>query len=72
MRTEGFDRSLALLVAIDSYENGIPALSTPVADATALAEVLAHLHRFEATVVKNEQATRAQRTVGASRGSLPA
>jgi hypothetical protein len=31
-----FNRSLAFLVAIERYENGIPSLNTPVADATAL------------------------------------
>src|ERR1700675_4384764 len=54
---KGFDRSLAILVAIDRYQNGIPRLNTPVADATALGHVLKRLHGFEATVVANEQAT---------------
>lgn len=54
-----FDRSWAILVAVDQYENSIPALSTPVADATELADVLEHLHGFEPTLVTNKEATQA-------------
>jgi hypothetical protein len=54
---EGFNRSLAFLVAIDRYENGVPELKTPVADAKKLAEVLRHDHGFEAQVIANEHAT---------------
>src|SRR5256885_1129935 len=56
---EGFDKSIAVLVAIDKYSNGVPALLTPVADATALADVLRRLHGFDVRTVTNEQATRA-------------
>ncbi|EUB98257.1 WD-40 repeat-containing protein [Rhizobium sp. CF080] len=53
---DGFDRSLAFLVAIDRYENNIPDLKTPVADATKLAYVLETLHGFETEILSNEKA----------------
>jgi energy-coupling factor transporter ATP-binding protein EcfA2 len=56
---EGFGKSIAILVAIDKYSNGVPALLTPVADATALADILGRLHGFDVRTVTNEQATRA-------------
>jgi hypothetical protein len=54
---EGFRRSLAFLIAIDGYGNGVPELRSPVADAKGLAEVLRQDHGFETEVVANEQAT---------------
>lgn len=54
---EGFNRSLAFLVAIDRYRNGVPELHTPVADATKLAGILEQHHGFKADVVANEEAT---------------
>jgi len=54
---EGFNRSLAFLVAIDRYGNGVPELVTPVSDAMKLAEVLERDHGFETRVIKNEDAT---------------
>jgi WD40 repeat protein len=59
MTIREFDRSWAILVAVDQYENGIPALSTPVADATELADVLQHLHGYEPTLITNKEATQA-------------
>ena len=53
----GFNRNLAILVAIDRYADGVPALRTPVADAEKLAEVLNCNHGFETEVVKNTGAT---------------
>ena len=54
---EGFDRSVAVLIGIDHYENGVPRLRTPVSDAEALASVLRRDHGFEAQVHANEAAT---------------
>jgi uncharacterized caspase-like protein len=53
----GFDRSLAFLVAIDRYTNGVPKLRTPVADAWAFAELLRKHHGFETEIVSDEAAT---------------
>lgn len=55
----GFRHSQAILVAIDSYDNGVPTLRTPVADAETLGEVLRRDHGFEITILKNEEATQA-------------
>ncbi|MER9217187.1 caspase family protein [Mesorhizobium sp. M0663] len=54
---DGFSRSLAFIVAIDRYENGIPRLQTPVADATALAECLRQDHDFETQLLLDSGAT---------------
>lgn len=51
---DGFDRSLAFLVAIEDYDHGIPKLKTPVADATALAAVLRTLHGFQTEIVTDK------------------
>lgn len=55
---DGFDRSLAFLIAIDRYQNKIPRLKTPVADATELANVLHTLHDFDTEIIANEQASK--------------
>ena len=52
-----FRKSLAFLVAINRYGNGVPELRTPVADAEALAEALRNNHGYEAEILRNEQAT---------------
>ncbi len=52
-----FDRSLAFLIAIDGYANGIPKLQTPVADADALAAELRRNHGFETEVMSENEAT---------------
>jgi uncharacterized caspase-like protein len=54
---EGFRKSLAFLVAINRYGNGVPELWTPVADAEALAEALHRDHGYEAEILRDEQAT---------------
>jgi len=54
---DGFTRSLAVLVAIDNYENGVPVLRTPVSDAEELANVLRRDQGFEAEVWRDQQAT---------------
>jgi len=48
---EGFRKSLAFLVAINRYSNGVPELQTPVVDAEALAEVLGRDHGYEAQIL---------------------
>lgn len=53
---EGFRRSVAILVAIDRYENGVPPLRTPVGDADELAKVLSEEHFFETEIIVNEEA----------------
>ncbi|MBF2051360.1 MAG: PD40 domain-containing protein [Elainella sp. C42_A2020_010] len=42
-----FNRSLAVIVGIDHYTNGITALSTAANDANALAQVLREAHQYE-------------------------
>lgn len=54
---KGFDRSLAVIIGIDTYTNGVPKLSTPVADAESVAKVLGAEHGFETLVVTNRSAT---------------
>lgn len=55
---QGFRRSLAVLVAVDRYGNGIPPLRTPVADAEKLAVILSRDHGFETEIIADENATR--------------
>jgi len=54
---DGFARSLAFFVAIDDYTNKVPKLSTPVADANDIAEILRTRHDFATELLKNEEAT---------------
>lgn len=56
-RIEGFNRSLAYIVAIDRYIHGIPVLRTPVADGLGLAQLLEDAHEFEVKSLFDEQAT---------------
>lgn len=53
----GFRRSLAVLVAINRYENGITSLRTPEANAEKLAFVLIRDHGFETEIIVDDQAT---------------
>lgn len=53
----GFRRCLAVLVAINRYENGITSLRTPEAKAEKLAFVLNRDHGFETEIIVDEQAT---------------
>ncbi|HMN29071.1 MAG TPA: caspase family protein, partial [Caldilineaceae bacterium] len=45
-RPDGFARSLALLIGIDDYSNGLPKLTTAVNDARALADILHSEHGY--------------------------
>ena len=56
-RVEGFDDSLAFLVAVDRYGNSIPPLKTPVADALEVGKVLTEQHGFKCELLLDEQAT---------------
>jgi len=42
-----FKRSIAVIIGINDYANGIPRLTTPVNDATRLAEILSREHGYE-------------------------
>lgn len=53
-----FSANLAVLVGIGGYSQGIPALQTPVPDATALAEVLRDRFGYEVWLRTDEQASR--------------
>ena len=52
-----FDRSVAVIIGIDKYENGIPPLKTAVNDARRLAAMLADLHNFEVRLFLDEDAS---------------
>jgi hypothetical protein len=56
-RIEGFSSSLAVLIGIDQYADGVPVLRTPVHDATKLASILEQDHGFKAEAFVNEDAT---------------
>lgn len=53
---EGFKANRALLVGIDRYTSGIPALRTPVADATRVAQTLTLDHGFGCQLITDEDA----------------
>ncbi|MCI5137760.1 MAG: caspase family protein, partial [Candidatus Electrothrix sp. AR1] len=52
-----FKTSLAVVIGIDRYSNGIPPLSTAVNDATKLAEILKEEHGYEVTLLIDEDVT---------------
>ncbi|MFI0607111.1 MAG: caspase family protein [Anaerolineae bacterium] len=54
-----FRRSVAVVVGIDTYGDGIATLRTAVNDARALAAVLAERHGYEVITLLNGEATRA-------------
>ncbi|MEM9088157.1 MAG: caspase family protein [Cyanobacteria bacterium P01_F01_bin.53] len=51
-----FDRSLAVVIGIDQYGNGIAPLRTAVSDATAVANALRETHGYEVTTLLDEEA----------------
>ncbi|MGE3365736.1 MAG: caspase family protein [Rhizobiaceae bacterium] len=53
----GFRGSLAVVIGVDNYGNGVPKLQTPVADAEKLAELLRTRHGFVAEVLIDTDAT---------------
>ncbi|MEL7314277.1 MAG: caspase family protein, partial [Cyanobacteria bacterium J06559_3] len=52
-----FQRSLAIAIGINQYGNGIPALATPVADASAIAQLLKTDHSYHTHLLTEESAT---------------
>lgn len=56
MALMGFQRSLAVIIGINSYQDGIPSLQTPVADASSLAQLLRHHHGYGVKLLLNEGA----------------
>ena len=57
---EGFRQSLAVLIGVDRYAQGVSELRTAVADTKKLAEILYSDHGFETRVLLDEEATCAQ------------
>ncbi len=53
-----FGRSIAIIIGIDNYENGIPSLKTAANDARRLATTLNELHNFEINLFLNEDASK--------------
>ena len=66
-----FHRSLAVVIGVDAYGDGIAPLASAVADAKAIAEALHRDHGFETRCVLDGEATRA-RLVGLLEDELPA
>ena len=56
-RIEGFGDSFAFLVAVNRYEDSIPPLKTPVADALEVGKILTEKHGFKCEFLLDEQAT---------------
>ncbi|KYC42703.1 hypothetical protein WA1_15290 [Scytonema hofmannii PCC 7110] len=52
-----FERNLAVVIGINEYSNGIPPLTTPVADAEKLANVLQQTYKYQVKILLNSQAT---------------
>jgi len=57
---DGFRRNLALLIAVNDYGEGIPALQTPVRDAIAVGEMLEFQHGFELILRLQADATKTE------------
>ncbi|GAA6621022.1 caspase family protein [Scytonema sp. NUACC26] len=52
-----FKRNLAVIIGINEYSNGIPPLTTPVADAEKLANTLQESYQYQVKTLLNSQAT---------------
>lgn len=52
-----FKRNLAVVIGINEYSNGVPPLTTPVADAEKLANVLQQSYQYQVKTLLNSQAT---------------
>ena len=52
-----FSQSIALVIGIDAYRNGVPVLGSARRDAERLAEILADLHEFETILLLDDDAT---------------
>ena len=53
----GFQRSFAVVVGIDQYQNGTPPLRNAVNDARAVSEVLELAHGYQVTLCLDQEAT---------------
>ncbi len=58
MNSSKFQRSIAVIIGINSYQGGIPALSTPLNDAKTLAQILQKQHDYTSYLVVDQAATR--------------
>ncbi len=56
MGTCDFEKSLAVVIGIDQYQNGITPLRTAVADAYAVASLLKHEHEYKVLSLLDESA----------------
>jgi WD40 repeat protein len=56
MTVDTFQYSLAVVIGIDDYHNGVPSLKTPVNDAQTLATILQDHHGYEVKLLLNEAA----------------
>jgi len=56
MTVEKFQYSLAVVIGIDDYRNGVPSLKTPVNDAQTLATILKDRHGYDVKLLLNEAA----------------
>jgi uncharacterized caspase-like protein len=52
-----FKHSLAVVVGIDDYKNGMPPLKTATNDARRLAQILDHDHHYSVLLVCDQEAT---------------
>lgn len=53
-----FDRSVALVLGVNTYAHGLPSLQTPVSDAEAVGALLAEDHHFTQVLLRNGEVTR--------------
>lgn len=53
---QGFTRSLAVVIGVDKYQNGVPPLRTAVSDAAELARSLEREHGYEVWLLTDEAA----------------
>jgi len=56
MTVDKFQYSLAVVIGIDDYRNGVPSLKTPVNDAQTLATILKDRHGYDVKLLLNEAA----------------
>jgi len=56
MTVDKFQYSLAVVIGIDDYRNGVPNLKTPVNDAQTLATILKDRHGYDVKLLLNESA----------------
>ena len=56
MTVDKFQCSLAVVIGIDDYRNGVPSLKTPVNDAQTLAAILKDSHGYDVKLLLNEDA----------------